>query len=68
LWEFGSSLNFTDGTQFSATDPTATPLLTVSVPMACSTGGAWDPLWENSGLPLGIRGKGELQEAFSINL
>ncbi|QKQ75405.1 S-layer family protein [Nostoc sp. TCL240-02] len=28
-----SSLNFTDGTKFSATDPQTTPLLTVSVPI-----------------------------------
>ena len=34
-----SSLNFSDGTQFSATAPTTTPLLTVSVPIGLQFGG-----------------------------
>ena len=34
-----SSLNFADGTQFSATAPQATPLLTVSVPIGLQYGG-----------------------------
>jgi len=60
-----SSLNFTDGTQFSATDNNT------SADRECSDwlavrGGHGIP-W-GTGAPLGIRGKGELREAFSINL
>ncbi len=35
-----SSLNFADGTQFSATAPQSTPLLTVSVPIGLQFGGS----------------------------
>lgn len=46
-----SSLNFADNTQFSATDPQATPLLTVSVPSGLQFGGnAGRVLIQGSGL------------------
>ncbi|MBW4669539.1 MAG: filamentous hemagglutinin N-terminal domain-containing protein [Cyanomargarita calcarea GSE-NOS-MK-12-04C] len=39
-----SSLNFADGTKFSATSPTTTPLLTVSVPIGLQFGATVAPI------------------------
>jgi filamentous hemagglutinin family protein len=47
----GSSLNFADGTTFSATAPQSTPLLTVSVPIGLQFG-------ENQGMIL-VQGNGQ---------
>jgi len=62
LWEYGSSLNFTDGTQFSAL--TTTPLLTVSVPIGLQYGGAWDPLQGRA--PSGDKGQAAGKHSQSI--
>jgi filamentous hemagglutinin family protein len=43
-----SSLNFADGTKFSATDPQATPLLTVSVPIGLQFGATAAPIRNQS--------------------
>jgi filamentous hemagglutinin family protein len=43
-----SSLNFADGTKFSATDPQTTPLLTVSVPIGLQFGGTAAPIRNQS--------------------
>ncbi|NEQ24249.1 MAG: filamentous hemagglutinin N-terminal domain-containing protein, partial [Microcoleus sp. SIO2G3] len=56
-----SSLNFADGTQFSATAPQATPLLTVSVPIGLQFGGTQGNILNQSqarnpiGIPVGLR-------------
>ncbi|MEH2449342.1 MAG: filamentous hemagglutinin N-terminal domain-containing protein [Nostoc sp.] len=44
----GSSLNFADGTKFSATDPKAVPLLTVSVPIGLQFGATAAPIRNQS--------------------
>ncbi|BAY47063.1 filamentous hemagglutinin outer membrane protein [Scytonema sp. HK-05] len=43
-----SSLNFADGTKFSATDPQTTPLLTVSVPIGLQFGATAAPIGNQS--------------------
>ncbi|NJM69603.1 MAG: filamentous hemagglutinin N-terminal domain-containing protein [Scytonema sp. RU_4_4] len=43
-----SSLNFADGTKFSATDPQTTPLLTVSVPIGLQFGATAVPIRNQS--------------------
>ncbi|RCJ21374.1 filamentous hemagglutinin [Nostoc minutum NIES-26] len=43
-----SSLNFADGTKFSATDPQVTPLLTVSVPVGLQFGATAAPIRNQS--------------------
>ncbi|NMG19535.1 filamentous hemagglutinin N-terminal domain-containing protein [Brasilonema bromeliae] len=43
-----SSLNFADGTKFSATDPQTTPLLTVSVPIGLQFGATAAPIRNQS--------------------
>ncbi|MDZ8109760.1 MAG: filamentous hemagglutinin N-terminal domain-containing protein [Nostoc sp. DedQUE12a] len=43
-----SSLNFTDGTNFSATNPQTTPLLTVSVPIGLQFGATAAPIYNQS--------------------
>ncbi|MBN3939973.1 filamentous hemagglutinin N-terminal domain-containing protein [Nostoc sp. NMS9] len=44
----GSSLNFADGTKFSATDPKGVPLLTVSVPIGLQFGATAAPIRNQS--------------------
>ncbi|MFK0729611.1 MAG: filamentous hemagglutinin N-terminal domain-containing protein, partial [Gloeotrichia echinulata HAB0833] len=46
-----SSLNFADGTKFSATDPQTTPLLTVSVPIGLQFGATAAPIRNQSQAP-----------------
>ncbi|MDZ8085419.1 MAG: filamentous hemagglutinin N-terminal domain-containing protein [Nostoc sp. DedQUE12b] len=46
-----SSLNFADGTKFSATDPRTTPLLTVSVPIGLQFGATAAPIRNQSRYP-----------------
>jgi filamentous hemagglutinin family protein len=43
-----SSLNFADGTKFSATDPQSTPVLTVSVPIGLQFGTTANPIRNQS--------------------
>jgi filamentous hemagglutinin family protein len=56
-----SSLNFADGSQFSATAPQTTPLLTVSVPIGLQFGGTAGSILNQSqarnrlGIPVGLR-------------
>ncbi len=56
-----SSLNFADGTFFSATAPQTTPLLTVSVPIGLQFGGSQGNILNQSqvtnsgGIPVGLR-------------
>ncbi|MBD1807790.1 S-layer family protein [Microcoleus sp. FACHB-SPT15] len=56
-----SSLNFADGSQFSATAPQTTPLLTVSVPIGLQFGGTQGNILNQSqarnrlGIPVGLR-------------
>ena len=56
-----SSLNFADGTSFSATAPQSTPLLTISVPIGLQYGGTAGSILNqsqatnSSGQPVGLR-------------
>jgi len=56
-----SSLKFADGTQFSATEPQTTPLLTVSVPIGLQFGGSTGSILNQSvavdsnGTPVGLQ-------------
>ena len=56
-----SSLNFADGSQFSATAPQTTPLLTVSVPLGLQFGGGVGSIvnqsiaLDSNGIPVGLQ-------------